>query len=167
MGMRVSGLAAWFLWRAIYLMKMPGLNRKFRISLDWLTAFLFAPDLVQMKVPRGMTIVRQHFEPGEIVFNEGDLGDNVYVIEKGKCEVLKNIDGRPERVAELGTGDDFGEMAVLADVSRNATIRTVTAMDVLLIPKNDFNLLRASVPAFGSVFQELAERRGAAATETR
>jgi NADH dehydrogenase len=48
----VSGLPAWFLWRTIYLMKMPGLNRKFRIGLDWITAFLLAPDLVQILVSK-------------------------------------------------------------------------------------------------------------------
>lgn len=161
MGMHLSGLPAWFLWRAIYLMKMPGLNRKFRISLDWLVAMLFAPDLVQIKVPRDTSITRQHFEPGEVVFNQGDLGDNVYVIDKGKCEVLKDVNGVTEHVADLGAGDYFGEMAVLADVSRNATIRAIAPLDVLLIPRTDFNLLKSSVPAFGNVFRELAERRGA------
>ena len=47
MGIRVSGLPAWFLWRSIYLMKMPGFSQKVRIALDWLVAILFAPDLVQ------------------------------------------------------------------------------------------------------------------------
>lgn len=85
MGVHLSGLPAWFLWRSIYLMKMPGLNRKFRIGLDWLVAILFAPDLVQIRLPRETSVTRQHFEAGEIVFNQGDLGDNVYVIDKGQC----------------------------------------------------------------------------------
>jgi CRP-like cAMP-binding protein len=97
-----------------------------------------------------------------VVFNQGDLGDNVYVIDKGKCEVLKEIDGKQEHLADLGAGDYFGEMAVLADVSRNATIRATAPLDVLLIPKHDFNLLKSSVPAFGNVFRELAARRAAA-----
>ncbi|MEI9814623.1 MAG: hypothetical protein WDO18_19145 [Acidobacteriota bacterium] len=54
MGVRLSGFPAWVLWRTIYLMKMPGLNRKVRIGLDWLVALLFPPDLVQIKgVERG------------------------------------------------------------------------------------------------------------------
>jgi NADH dehydrogenase len=150
------------MWRSIYLMKMPGLNRKFRIGLDWLTAFLFAPDLVQIRVHRESGITRQHFEPGEIVFNQGDLGDNVYVVEKGRCEVLKEAGGSQEHIADLGAGDYFGEMAVLADVSRNATIRATAPLDVLLIPKDDFDLLKSAVPAFGNVFRELAEHRRAA-----
>jgi NADH dehydrogenase len=159
MGVRVSGLLAWFLWRGIYLMKMPGLNRKFRIGLDWVVAMLFPPDLVQLNVHAASAIIRQHFEAGEIVFNQGDLGDNVYVIEKGQCEVVQDRGAGEQHVADLGAGDYFGEMAVLEDASRNATIRVTKPMDVLLIPKKDFNQLKSSVPAFGDVFRELAERR--------
>jgi len=155
LGVRVSGLLAWFLWRGIYLAKMPGVNRKFRIALDWLLAMLFPPDLVQIKVLHESGISRQHFETGDVVFNEGDLGDNVYVIEKGTCEVLRGA----SHLADLGAGDYFGEMAVLADVSRNATIRATSALDVILIRKSDFNVLKASIPAFGDVFRELARRR--------
>jgi hypothetical protein len=53
-------------------------------------------------------------------------------------------------------------MALLSDRTRNATIRTLTAMNVLIIPKGDFNKLRQSVPAFGDVFSELAKRRAVA-----
>jgi NADH:ubiquinone reductase (H+-translocating) len=164
MGIHLSGFIAWLLWRSIYLMKMPGVNRKFRIGLDWLTAFLFAPDLVQIRVPHDSSITRQHFEPGEIVFNEGDLGDNVYLIDSGQCEVVRDARGVPEHIADLGAGDYFGEMAVLADVSRNATIRATEPLDVLLISRSDFNLLKTTVPAFGNVFRELAARRRAATT---
>jgi len=159
MGVRVSGLLAWLLWRGIYLAKMPGINRKMRIALDWLMALLFPPDLVQIKVLHESGVSRQHFESGEIVFNQGDLGDSVYVIEKGTCQVLRESPGETQHLADLGAGDYFGEMAVLADVSRNATIRATSPMDVLLIKKGDFNVLKTSIPAFGDVFRELARKR--------
>jgi NADH dehydrogenase len=157
MGVRVSGFLAWFLWRTIYLMKMPGLNRKVRIGLGWFVALLFRPDLVQIKAAGGAGMVRQHFDAGEAIFHQGDLGDNVYIIEKGTCEVLRN----DEHIADLGAGDYFGEMAVLGNVSRNATVRAVNATDVLLIPRGDFHLLKTGVPAFGAVFEDLARARAA------
>jgi NADH dehydrogenase len=163
LGVRVSGLAAWLLWRGIYLMKMPGIRNKVRIALDWIVALVFPPDLVQIKLLPESGIARQHFEPGEIIFNHGDLGDNVYVIEKGQCEVLRQAtnesSGALEHVADLGAGDYFGEMAVLADASRNATVRATAPSDLLLIRKNDFDLLKTSVPEFGDVFRELVRRR--------
>jgi NADH dehydrogenase len=149
----------------IYLMKVPGFNRKLRIALDWIVAMLFQPDLVQVRFFRGSSMMSQHFEPGEIIFNQGDIGDKVYVIEKGECEVLRETGGEPVRLATLGKGDYFGEMAVLQDVSRNATVKARTAMDVVLIEKHDFNLLKAGVPAFGQVFQDLARARSAATSK--
>ena len=159
LGVRVSGLPAWFLWRTIYLMKMPSLYRRVRIGLDWAIALLFQPDLVQVRDIRDSSFVRQHFEPGDLVFLQGELGDSVYVIEKGECEVFREQEGKVEHLAILRANDYFGEMAVLADSTRNATVLVRTPMDVLLIPKSDFQLLKSSVPAFGEFFGKLARDR--------
>ena len=70
-------------------MKMPGWNRKTRISTDWLLHLLFPPELAQTKVAFEHGIKNQHFEPGDIVFQQGDLGDSVYVIQEGECDVLR------------------------------------------------------------------------------
>jgi NADH dehydrogenase len=159
-GLKLSGFHAWLLWRGIYLMKMPGLNRKVRIATDWLLHALFPPELAQTKVAFESGIRKQHFEPGDIIFQQGDLGDSVYVIEEGQCEALREQNGKQELLASLDRGAYFGEMALLSNKSRNATIRACTAMDVLIIPKIDFDKLRQSVPAFGNVFNELAKQRG-------
>jgi CRP-like cAMP-binding protein len=53
-------------------------------------------------------------------------------------------------------------MALLSDMTRNATIRARTAMNILIIPKGDFNKLRKSVPAFGDVFTKLTKQRAVA-----
>jgi NADH dehydrogenase len=163
-GVKVSGSAAWLLWRCVYLMKMPGLNRKVRITADWLLHFLFPPELAQTKVAYESGIRNQHFEPGDFVFHQGDFGDSVYVIEEGECEALRMQKGQPELLATLGRGEYFGEMALLTDRSRNATIRARTAMNILIIPKTDFDKLRQSVPIFGEVFTELAKQRAAASS---
>ncbi len=157
--MKISGVVAWFLWRCIYLAKIPGLAPKFRISIDWFIHLVFPADLAQTKVEQESGIKNQHFEPGDIIFNQGDLGDNVYVIQKGDCDVLREVDGAQMVLATLHAGDYFGEMALLSDLARNATIQACTAMDILLIPKGDFNRLRKSVPAFDKVFHDLAEQR--------
>ncbi len=47
-GVRIAGLPAWFLWRSVYLMKMPGLARKVRVALDWTLDLLFRREIVQL-----------------------------------------------------------------------------------------------------------------------
>lgn len=84
------------------------------------------------------------FEAGEDVILEGQPGDYFYVIEKGQAEVVR--DGTP--VARLGTGASFGEEALLQEQSRNATVRMVTAGQVLRLAKDDFDrLLRPELVA--------------------
>jgi NADH:ubiquinone reductase (H+-translocating) len=158
-GVKVSGLLAWFLWRGVYLMKMLGLNRKIRIATDWLLHLLFPPELAQTRAAFESGIRNQHFEPGDIIFQQGDLGDCVYVVEQGECDVLCARKGEQEHLATLGRGAYFGEMALLSNKTRSATLQARTAMDVLIIPKADFNKLRQSVPAFANVFAELAAQR--------
>jgi NADH dehydrogenase len=158
-GVRISGLLAWLMWRCIYLMKMPGLNRKIRISTDWLLHLIFPPELARTTVAVASSIRQQHFEPGENIFRQGDLGDSVYVIESGECEVWREETDRQELIATLGDGQYFGEMALLSNRTRNATIRARTETNVLIIPKAEFDKLRHSVPAFGGFFKDLANGR--------
>lgn len=163
MGVRLSGFPAWCVWRTIYLMKMPTVNRKVRIFLDWVLSTLFPPDLVEVRATTERGICKQHFEAGEIIFYQGDVGDKVYIIKEGECEVLQEQDNVLSPVATLGAGDYFGEMAVLSDVSRNATVRARTGMDVLIVSKSDFDLLKSGVPAFVQVFSDLAMERSRSA----
>ena len=51
-GVKLSGFPAWFLWRTVYLLKMPGFARKVRVALDWTLDLLFRPDFVQLGVHR-------------------------------------------------------------------------------------------------------------------
>ena len=51
-GIKLSGFIAWFLWRTVYLFKMPGISRRIRVALDWTMGLLFKRDYVQLGVHR-------------------------------------------------------------------------------------------------------------------
>lgn len=65
LGLNFSGFLAWFLWRTIYLMKLPRLEKRVRVALDWTLDLVFAKDLVQYMTKRGPTLSQaaQRIEP--------------------------------------------------------------------------------------------------------
>ncbi len=154
-GLKISGLLAWFLWRSIYLSKLPGLERQVRVAIDWFTALIFPSELVQLRVQPSDNIASEHFEAGETIFGVGDVGDRMYVVRRGEVEVLR--DGA--RLAVLGPGEYFGEMALLSNHPRNATVRATKSTDLLAIAKGDFAKLLTNFPEFSAGLSSLAARR--------
>lgn len=157
LGIRMSGLPAWFLWRSVYWMKMPGLERKIRVGLDWLTGLVLGTELVQLRIQASDNITAEHFEPGELIFEQGDTGDRLYVIRKGSVDVLR--DGA--LVAHLAAGEYFGEMALMSTAARTATVRAAEPTDLLAVAKGDFSKLLANFPEFREGLTDLAMKRTA------
>jgi NADH dehydrogenase len=159
-GIKLSGFLAWWLWRTIYLMKLPGLERKIRVATDWALDLLLPPDIVQLKTERALSIRREHFEAGEVIFYEGDRGDWLYIILDGEVEVVRDGLGRDQIVVtRLQRGDCFGEIALISDMPRNATVRTCTAVNVLAVDREAFQALFAHLPPLRSFFETLLENR--------
>ena len=62
-GFKLSGFIAWWMWRTIYLSKLPRFEKKFRVALDWTLDLVFSKDLVKFQTTRGATISQPHDEP--------------------------------------------------------------------------------------------------------
>lgn len=158
-GINVSGFLAWFMWRTIYLMKLPGWGRRLKVAASWTFDLFLPPDLVQLKLDKPMGISHEHFEPGEEVFRQGELGDRIYIIAKGRAAVVREASGNETVLAQLGSGEYFGEMALLNQTTRNASVRCIEAMDVLSIHKREFGLLAANLPAMRESFEQVMQQR--------
>jgi CRP-like cAMP-binding protein len=78
------------------------------------------------------------FRDGEVIVQQGDTGDCMYVVQKGKVEVLTAKGGADLRLAVLGEGDFFGEMALFEREVRSATVRALGDVWVLTLEKKSF-----------------------------
>lgn len=84
------------------------------------------------------------YKKGDIIFKENEIADAFYIIIDGKVEILKeNEDGEYELLAQKSNGDVFGEMAVIDELPRSATIKAATDLKLLKLNKESFsNLLK-------------------------
>jgi len=81
-------------------------------------------------------VSREHFEPARRFYSPGrNLGDRIYIIAKGHAEVVHHDNGSDILLARLGPGEYFGEMALLNQTTRNATVRCREPLDVLKYPQ--------------------------------
>jgi len=141
LGIRFGGLPAWILSRAYCLFTLPGLERNLRVLVDWILDIPFRNDIVVLAPTRTQKLGRAHYEPGDEVVRQGEEGDCAYVLLEGEVEVLRQSDGRWELVRRMKSGECFGEIALLADVPRTATVRCLSPVDVLVLPRDQFMAL--------------------------
>jgi len=109
-----------------------------------------------------LTQVRQirNYPANATIINDGDPANALYIINKGKVKVcISNEQGREVVIAQLADGEYFGEMSLVDDKPRSATIITRTACEISLIQKVQFQRMMVSNPDLGlAVMRGLSER---------
>jgi CRP/FNR family transcriptional regulator/CRP/FNR family cyclic AMP-dependent transcriptional regulator len=83
-------------------------------------------------------ITLSRYEAGEVIVQENDLGETAYLIEQRQVEVSKELDGQHVHLAYLGAGAIFGEMSMIDEKPRSATVTAVTATVVSELRRDDF-----------------------------
>jgi MFS family permease len=109
-------------------------------------------------------LLRVHVPAGEIIFRQGDPGDRFYVIGEGEVEIAP--DGGPPKT--LGRGAYFGEIALLRDVPRTATVTTRTGVELYLLERDVFiAAVTGHAPSAEAADAVIATRLGSAALNLR
>lgn len=115
---------------------------------------------------------RVSYKDGQVLFNQGDEGDAAYVILSGKADVIVDSDNGPVKVAKLEPNSIVGEIAILCDVSRTATVQAAGQLETLRIKKDHFfrllkefpemtiEIVRVLADRLSNTTAELAEARG-------
>ena len=82
------------------------------------------------------------FEPGEIVFKEGEKGDYICFVVEGSLKVLKRTEaGKQVSISTLNRGRSIGEMAVIDDFPRSATVKAHSKSSLIILTRKGFDLI--------------------------
>lgn len=111
-----------------------------------------------------LALIQQHAKPlsykkNTVIFTEGDNPGSMYVIESGRCKVsLTDEDGKEIILNDLRSGSYFGELGILDNEPRSASIETVTDCRLYSIPRESINKLMQNPATARRIIHELAER---------
>ena len=105
-----------------------------------------SPEAIPDVEPVELTIAAQHtrdessrrYKAGDVIIRENDIGETAYVIAQGQVEVSKELDGQHVHLDYLGAGETFGEMSMIDEKPRSATVTAVTETLVSEIRRDDF-----------------------------
>jgi CRP/FNR family transcriptional regulator, cyclic AMP receptor protein len=105
------------------------------------------------------TSTRMVFQPSQELFRQGDEGDAAYLILSGEADVVAETPTGEMPVATLGQNAVVGEIAILCEVPRTATVRAASRLDTLKIEKEHFLRLIREFPDMGiEIMRELGKR---------
>ncbi len=153
-GFNFSGILAWFMWRSIYLMKLPGLDRKLRVMTEW-TFELFFPRDINLLVPQYTTPLKEmHLEAGDPLFESGEPAFSLYAVKNGRIDIT---DDAGEVVKSCGPGDHFGERALMGDRIWRFDARATEPTTLVAIEARTFDKLIGAFGSLNKLFQKSAE----------
>ena len=153
-GINFSGIIAWFMWRTIYLSKLPGFDRKLRVLMDW-TLELFLPRDISLLTPQfSSPLGAMHLEPGDPLFEAGEPAFSLYAVKKGRIDITNQAG---ELVKSAGPGDHFGERALLADRIWRFDAEAKEPTELVAIDADVFDQLVGTIGSLNKLFHKTAE----------
>jgi len=154
LGVKFSGFIAWWVWRTIYLLKLPRLDRKVRVLLDWTLDLFFPRDLNHLSPRHSNPVKEMYLEKGDILFEQGEPVFSFYVVKSGEVELCEN----GETIQRIRSGGYFGERALLGDGIWHYRARASEPAHLVSIPARIFHQLVQGIGSLGQFFQKSAIR---------
>lgn len=137
-GFRFSGFIAWFIWRTVYLAKLPGIIRKLRVMVDWTFELFFRRDISVVLPPPEDLLRSIHLERGELLFARGDKCRGIFFVRSGAL-LQMGADGRTVPVAG---GTIIDQDFVDEDGRWTTTVTAAESSDVTAFRGRAFDLLK-------------------------
>ena len=115
----------------------------------------------ELQIVDGLLHERNYLE-GEVIFDEGEEGQAIYIVAAGDVLICRQGQGEAGRMAQLGAGTFFGELALLDNSPRSAQARAATACQLIVFFRDDFvGLLDTHARIASKISRELARHLGA------
>lgn len=157
-GIKLSGLFAWILWRAIYIGMLPGFSTRVRVALNWLFDYFLPRSIVQIANQSGSATRFRCYAKGDIVSVPGQIVDGFYTVISGCLESrIPNPAGGGDFVRILGPGDHWGERSLDENTTTFGTLTATDNCRLMILPAVDFNNLREAFPAFDKYFESISD----------
>lgn len=99
------------------------------------------------------------FQAGETIIKVGDVGEEMFIIISGDTDVIIGEGDKAQVVATLGSGDYFGEMALLTDEPRSATVKAKEGCETFVLHKNEFDVILERYPSIALSMTKIVSKR--------
>lgn len=157
-GIKLSGLFAWLLWRAIYIGMLPGFSTRVRVALNWLFDYFLPRSIVQIANNSDSATHYRCYAKGDIVSAPGQIVDGFYSVVSGCLESrIPDADGGDDFVRMLGPGDHWGERSLNENTMTFGTLTAIDDTRLMVLPATDFNNLCAAFPALDNYFKSISD----------
>jgi NADH dehydrogenase FAD-containing subunit/uncharacterized membrane protein YphA (DoxX/SURF4 family) len=151
----ISGPLGWWISRYQCLQILPGLERNLRMMIDWLLDIPFRNDIAVLASEQSNTLEQVSFHAGEAMIVEEEEGDCAYIIQRG--EVCVSVDGK--EVAKLGKNACVGEMALIENAPRSATVTCITDVLATKVTQGQFEQLFSGFDLINEALRDLSRNR--------
>jgi NADH dehydrogenase len=154
-GLRFSGIIAWFMWRTIYLSKLPGLDRKLRVMAEWTFEVFFPRDINLLTPTTSSPLGSMHLEPGDSLFRAGEPAQSLYAVKQGQVDIT---DAQGAVVKSAGPGEHFGERALLEDGRWRFDATARVPSQLVAIDGQTFKTIARSIGSLDALFRQSAQQ---------
>ena len=153
-GIKLTGRAAWLLWRVYYISFLPGMQTRISVLWNWLMDWFSSRSVVQINSEDEQSARYVLYRAGDRIYETGARADGFYTVISGSVQIKgidKNTGKETSRVIEAG--EHFGERLLLGATRRIATAVAMDDTKVLSLSRDEFLKLAEGLPFFHDYFE--------------
>ena len=153
-GIKLTGRAAWLLWRVYYISFLPGMQTRISVLWNWLMDWFSSRSVVQINFEDEQSARYVLYRAGDRIYETGARADGFYTVISGSVQITgidKNTGKETSRVIEAG--EHFGERLLLGATRRIATAVAMDDTKVLSLTRDEFLKLAEGLPFFHDYFE--------------